>query len=80
MACRHKKNETELVNLGSLVVYRVVAWWKDAFTCLKVLAYCYTAITASINLFTLPKKLYVINLFGNLPYLIQPPVISSFIP
>ena len=53
MACRHKKNETELVNLGSLVVYRVVAWWKDAFTCLEVLAYCYKAITAWINLFTL---------------------------
>ena len=80
MACRHKKNENELVNLGSLVVYRVVAWWKDAFTCLEVLAYCYKAITAWINLFTLPKKLNLFNLFGNLPYLIQPPVISSFIP
>ena len=80
MACRHKKNETELVYLGSLVVYRVVARWKDAFTCLEVLAYWYKAITAWINLLTLPKKLNVINVFGKLPYLIQPPVISSFIP
>ena len=79
MACRHKKNETELVYLGSLVVYRVVARWKDAFTCLEVLAYWYKAITAWINLLTLPKKLNVINVFVNLPYLIQPPVISSFI-
>ena len=32
------------------------------------------------HLHTLPKIFNVINVFYNLPYLIQPPVISSFIP
>ena len=57
MACRHKKNETELVNLGSLVVYRVVAWWKDAFTCLKVLAYCYTGYNSLNKSFYITQEI-----------------------
>ena len=45
------------------------------------LAYCSKSIMAIIiHLHTLPKKFNMINVFGNLPYLIQPPVISSFVP
>ena len=80
MECR-QKIKLNFVNLGSLVVYRVVyGLWKDAFTCLEVLAYCSKSIMAIIHLHTLPKKFNMINVFGNLPYLIQPPVISSFVP
>ena len=58
-----------------------IALLKDAFTGLEVLAYCSKSIMVIINhLHTLPKEFKMINVLGNLPYLIQPHLFQALSP